>query len=50
MWLYPVPVILSMAIWFFLFFATGWFALGGSLIAGLGILAYYVKSRVADAI
>lgn len=50
MWLYPVPVILSMAIWFFLFFSTGWFALGGSLIAGLGILAYYVKSRVADAI
>lgn len=47
MWLYPVPVILSIAIWFFLFFSTGWFALGGTLIAGLGILAYFLKARMS---
>jgi amino acid transporter len=47
MWLYPLPVLLSVSIWLFLLFSTGWFALGGTLIAGLGILAYYVKSRVS---
>jgi amino acid transporter len=40
MWLFPIPVILSIAIWIFLFISTGWFALWGSLIA------YFVKDKI----
>lgn len=47
MWLFPIPVLLSVVIWLFLFFSTGWFALGGTLIALLGILAFYTKSRMS---
>jgi len=42
MFLFPIPVILSIAIWLFLFFSTGWFALWGSLIALAGVLVYYL--------
>jgi len=42
MFLFPVPVILSIAIWLFLFVSTGWFALWGSLIAIAGVFVYYV--------
>jgi fructoselysine transporter len=45
MWLYPLPVILSIAIWMFLFISTGWFALWGSLIAGAGLVVYYIAER-----
>src|SRR5690606_35614626 len=45
MWLFPVPVILSIAIWLFLFFSTGWFALWGSLIAMIGAGVYFLTSR-----
>ena len=41
MWLYPVPVLLSISIWFFLFMSTGWFAIYGLLIAMLGVIFYY---------
>ncbi len=47
MWWYPLPVVLSIAIWLFLFYSTGWFALGGTLIALLGIVAFYIKSRMS---
>ena len=43
MWLYPVPVILSVFIWLFLFVSTGWFAVWGSLIAGIGIIVFYIS-------
>jgi type III secretory pathway component EscR len=42
MWIYPVPVILSISIWLFLFISTGWFALWGSLIAGAGIVVFFI--------
>ena len=42
MWLFPIPVILSIAIWLFLFLSTGWFALWGSLIAMAGVIVYYL--------
>jgi fructoselysine transporter len=42
MWLFPLPVILSIAIWVFLFLSTGWFALWGSLIAATGIIIYAI--------
>lgn len=45
MWLYPVPVILSICIWLFLFISTGWFALWGSLIAAGGVIVYYISQN-----
>lgn len=42
MWLYPVPVILAILIWLFLFVSTGWFALWGSLIALAGVAVYFI--------
>jgi fructoselysine transporter len=47
MWLFPIPVILSIAVWIFLFISTGKFALYGSLIASAGIAVYYVKEKAA---
>ena len=46
MWLYPLPVVLSIIIWVFLFVATGHFALWGALIALAGIVVYWVKNWV----
>lgn len=46
MWLYPLPVIVSVLVWLFLFLSTGWFALWGSAIAMAGILVYFLKSRI----
>jgi amino acid transporter len=45
MWLFPVPVIVSILIWIFLFISTGWFALWGSLIALLGIGVYFLIKK-----
>jgi len=45
MWLYPLPVILSISIWLFLFISTGWFALWGSLIAAAGVFVFYVSQN-----
>jgi amino acid transporter len=45
MWLYPLPVILSIAIWIFLFASTGWFGFWGVVIAGVGGGVYLVKDR-----
>jgi amino acid transporter len=47
MWLYPLPVILSILIWVYLFIKTDWFALYGLGIAAAGVLVYVVinKSR-----
>lgn len=42
MWLYPLPVILSLLIWGFLFVHTGWFALWGSLIALCGVAVHLI--------
>ncbi|HEY6063148.1 MAG TPA: amino acid permease, partial [Chitinophagaceae bacterium] len=46
MWLFPLPVILSILIWLFLFVSTGWFALWGSLIAVVGVIVFFVIKRV----
>jgi amino acid transporter len=42
MLLFPLPVIISIAIWIFLFISTGWFALWGSLIAVVGVAAFFI--------
>src|SRR6187402_1707501 len=45
MFLFPVPVIVSIAIWLFLFVSTGWFALWGSLIAFAGVVVFFIFSK-----
>ena len=45
MWLYPLPVLLSICIWLFLFISTGWFALWGSLIAAGGLVVFYISQN-----
>jgi len=45
MWLYPLPIILSISIWLFLFISTGWFALWGSLIAAGGVVVFYISQN-----
>ncbi len=45
MWLFPIPVIISIAIWIFLFISTGWFALWGSLIAVAGVGVFFLTKR-----
>jgi fructoselysine transporter len=46
MWLYPLPVILSILIWLFLFVSTGWFAIWGSLIAAAGVAVYFLTRNL----
>jgi len=45
MWLYPVPVLISMVIWLFLFVSTKWFSLWGSLIALCGIGVFFLLKK-----
>jgi fructoselysine transporter len=46
MWLFPIPVILSIAVWIFLFVSTGKFALYGSLVAIAGVAIYFLKESM----
>jgi hypothetical protein len=43
MWLYPLPVVLSLAIWGFLVSHTGMFGLWGIGIATIGLVVFYIK-------
>jgi amino acid transporter len=45
MWLFPVPIVLSILIWLFLFYSTEWFALWGILIAMVGVGVYFIVNR-----
>jgi amino acid transporter len=45
MWLFPIPVIISIVIWLFLLHETGWFAVWGSLIAVTGVIVYFVLAK-----
>jgi amino acid transporter len=47
---FPVPVIVSIIIWLFLFLSTGWFALWGSLIALIGIGVYFLTRNINRAV
>jgi len=42
MWAYPLPVVLSVAIWLFILYSTGMAALLGLFLAACGILVFYV--------
>ena len=46
MFAYPIPVILSLIIWAFLFYSTGKFAIGGIGIMLLGIIVYQVSKKL----
>ncbi|GAC1422078.1 MAG: APC family permease [Flavisolibacter sp.] len=49
MWCYPLPVIISVAIWVFVLFSTGWLALWGLLIALAGLVVYFLKEQLKEA-
>ncbi len=42
MWLYPLPVILSVAIWLFIWYSTGLAALLGLFLTGCGVVVYFL--------
>ena len=45
MFLFPIPVIISIGIWLFLFISTGWFAIWGTLIAMAGLVVFSIFSK-----
>ena len=45
MWLYPIPIVVSLLIWGFLYYHTGWFGVWGSSIAVLGVIVFFVVNR-----
>jgi fructoselysine transporter len=47
MWLYPLPVILSVAIWLFVFYSTGIYALLGVGLALLGLGVYFLTRMLS---
>jgi amino acid transporter len=42
MWLYPLPVILSVSIWLFVWYSTGIAALYGLWLAAMGVVVFYL--------
>jgi amino acid transporter len=51
MWLYPLPVVLSVAIWLFIWVTTGKFALYGLALALTGVVVYFLtRGRWGDKI
>ena len=46
MWLFPIPVILSVVVWIFLFYSTGKFAFGGMAFALAGLIVYLIKGKL----
>lgn len=42
MWLYPLPVILSVVIWLFVWYSTGVAALYGVWLAAIGVVVFYL--------
>ena len=48
-WLFPLPVILSISIWLFVLYFTGWFALWGALIALAGVAVFFMTQKFREA-
>jgi len=46
MWLYPLPVVLSVWIWLFVFYSTGKFALLGMGLTLVGVLVYFATKNI----
>jgi fructoselysine transporter len=45
MWFYPIPVIVSLLIWLYIFIFTGWFAIWGILIITVGLIVYLLTKK-----
>jgi len=48
MWLYPVPVIVSVLIWLFVLYSTGLKAVYGLLLAVAGMIMFYLSRNLWD--
>jgi len=46
MWLYPLPVIVSVLCWLFVFYSTGYYAWWGVFIATIGLCVYIIFHRI----
>ncbi len=46
MWLYPLPVVLSIVIWLFAFYSTGKMAVAGTAVAVMGVIVYFIREAV----
>ncbi|MDP4216905.1 MAG: APC family permease [Bacteroidota bacterium] len=46
MWLYPLPVIVSVAIWLFVLYSTGKYAVYGLVLAGIGAIVFYATKGI----
>ena len=46
MWLYPLPVIVSIPIWLFIFFSTGIAALFAVILIMIGVLVFYITREL----
>jgi amino acid transporter len=46
MWLYPLPALLTIAGWLWLFFRTGRAMWWGLLVIGLGLVVFFVRAKV----
>ncbi|MBP9211748.1 MAG: amino acid permease [Bacteroidetes bacterium] len=48
MWLYPLPAVIAIVLWFSIMLSTGWmFALSGLGMTLLGIIVYLVREKIA---
>jgi hypothetical protein len=46
---YPWTIFLVIGIWLFIFISTGkWFMLGGIIVIGFGIIAYYIRKMLME--
>jgi amino acid permease len=46
MWLYPLPAIIGIAVWLFIFFSAEWQYIAGAIgVIALGCLVYAIKEK-----
>jgi hypothetical protein len=47
MWLYPLPALIAIVLWFSIMLSTGWkFALSGLGMTLLGIIVYFIREQL----
>ena len=46
MWLYPLPALIGISVWLFIFFSAEWFYIAGAIsVIALGCLVYWLKEK-----
>ena len=46
MWLYPLPALIGIVVWLFIFFSADWFYIAGAIsVITLGCLVYWLKEK-----